>query len=171
MSGKAGFVYKEGAQILNWKKRYLVIERDKLSYYVKENKKDEKGEILLRTIKDVKRFREYKGRKYVFGVVTTTGRTYYIQGSDDDNVTSWVNAINEVIGNKPADSNTGTPVETQVANDPAPPKPGKVTVADFDTISVIGRGGFGRVLLVRKRDTQKVCVLLSFVSYLIRFML
>lgn len=171
MSGKAGFVYKEGAQILNWKKRYLVIERDKLSYYVKENKKDKKGEILLRTIKDVKRFREYKGRKYVFGVVTTTGRTYYIQGSDDDNVTSWVNAINEVIGNKPADSNTGTPVETQVANDPAPPKPGKVTVADFDTISVIGRGGFGRVLLVRKRDTQKVCVLLSFVSYLIRFML
>jgi serine/threonine protein kinase len=153
MSGKAGFVYKEGAQILNWKKRYLAIERDKLSYYVKENKKDKKGEILLRTIKDVKRFREYKGRKYVFGLVTTTGRTYYIQGSDDDNVTSWVSAVNEVIGNK-----TAVPtavVDAPVSNEPTP-NPGKVTVNDFDTISVIGRGGFGRVLLVRKRDTRKV---------------
>lgn len=151
MSGKAGYVYKEGAQILNWKKRYLAIERDKLSYYVKDNKKDKKGEILLRTIKDVKRFREYKGKKYVFGLVTTTGRTYYIQGSDDDNVTSWVNAVNEAIGNKVPDA-------TALVEAPQPPPsvPGKVTVDDFDTVSVIGRGGFGRVLLVRKRDTRKV---------------
>jgi len=153
MSGKAGFIYKEGAQILNWKKRYLAIERDKLAYYVKENKKDKKGEILLRTIKDVKRFREYKGRKYVFGIVTTTGRTYYIQGSDDENVTSWVNAVNEAIGNKVAEP--APVVEAPVSQDP-PPRAGKVTVADFDTVSVIGRGGFGRVLLVRKRDTKKV---------------
>jgi len=32
----------------------------------------------------------------------------------------------------------------------------KVTVEDFETVSVIGRGGFGRVLLVRKKDTKKV---------------
>ncbi len=154
---KAGFVYKEGAQILSWKKRYLVIERDKLSYYVRENKKDKKGEILIRTIKDVKRFREYKGRRYVFGVVTTTGRTYYIQGSDDENVTTWVNAINEATGNKVISNPTvvteAPPVPVEQMNVPAR----KVTADDFDTVSVIGRGGFGRVLLVKKKDTKKVC--------------
>jgi len=32
----------------------------------------------------------------------------------------------------------------------------KVNVEDFDTLTVIGRGGFGRVLLVRKKDTKRV---------------
>jgi len=139
---------------LSWKKRYLVIERDKLSYYVRENKRDKKGEILIRTIKDVKRFREYKGRKYVFGIVTTTGRTYYIQGSDDENVTAWVNAINEATGNKVITSPTVIAEAPAVPVEQVPMR--KVTADDFETVSVIGRGGFGRVLLVRKKDTRKV---------------
>jgi len=32
----------------------------------------------------------------------------------------------------------------------------KVTVDDFRHVKVIGRGGFGRVLLVEKKDTKQV---------------
>lgn len=201
---------------MNWKKRYLVIERDKLAYYVKDNLKERKGEVLIRTIKEVKSVKEYKGRKFVFGIVTTTGRTYYFQGSDDENVKNWMDAVNQVIG-KPS----GTPVQplspqpaqgvratggggelgyggsqpqtTQHAHAPPPQQPThyappaqhqpqpqysaqqgynqpsgapqhqavnqvplKVSEDDFLTLKVIGRGGFGRVLLVRKKDSGRV---------------
>lgn len=33
---KAGYVVKEGGRYKSWKKRWLVIENDKLSYYRKE---------------------------------------------------------------------------------------------------------------------------------------
>eukprot|EP01126_Amoeba_proteus_P026296 TRINITY_DN2605_c0_g2_i10.p1 TRINITY_DN2605_c0_g2~~TRINITY_DN2605_c0_g2_i10.p1 ORF type:complete len:364 (+),score=77.49 TRINITY_DN2605_c0_g2_i10:243-1334(+) len=166
MSGRAGFVYKEGAQVLNWKKRYLVIEKDRLAYYVKENKKDKKGEIPLRTVKEVRRCADYKGKKYVFGIVTTTGRTYFIQGSDEDNVNAWIEAINGVIGNDSRDLSTqsSTTVNTFTAVGGSGGGSGgggsggkkKYNVDDFESLSVIGRGGFGRVLLVRQKDTGSV---------------
>lgn len=113
-TNKAGYIFKEGAKVMNWKKRYLVIERDKLAYYVKDNLKERKGEVLIRTIKEVKSVKEYKGRKFVFGIVTTTGRTYYFQGSDDDNVKAWMDAINAVIGKPPAGASSA-PVAPQPA--------------------------------------------------------
>jgi len=44
--GKAGYIYKEGAKVHNWKKRYLVIEKElgSINYYVKDDKKSKKGE-------------------------------------------------------------------------------------------------------------------------------
>jgi hypothetical protein len=97
MASKSGYIFKEGAKVMNWKKRFLVVERDKLAYYVKDNLKERKGEIIIRTIKEVKAVAEYKGRKFVFGIVTTTGRTFYFQGSDDENVRNWMDAINQCL--------------------------------------------------------------------------
>jgi len=174
--GKAGYIYKEGAQVLSWKKRFLVIEREKLSYYQKDNKKNKKGEILIRTIKEVKPYNEYKTRKFIFAIITTS-RTYYVQGSDDANVASWVTAINGVLAKpatqkstpaqptQPTPSTPSTPVQTShptpQSTRPAsagnePEEEEKVTVENFSQLKVIGRGGFGRVLLVRKKDTKKV---------------
>jgi serine/threonine protein kinase len=148
----------------------MVIERTKLAYYTKDNKRDKKGEILIQTIKDVKPVKEYKNRKFVFGVITTTGRTYYVQGSDEENMHSWINAINLAIGKpggagaaagqgakspeviipKPIVADTLGPAGSDAGLDKT------VALDDFDQLKVIGRGGFGRVLLVRKRDTRKV---------------
>jgi len=148
--------------------------------------KDKKGEILIRTIREVKSFKEYKSRKYVFGIVTTTGRTYYIQGSDDENISSWITALNTLIGKGPTSNgnNSNGREETPVSpspvrsSEPAKTKPEKqaetetrapagfeknekteskkIGLDDFTQLKVIGRGGFGRVLLVKKRDTEKV---------------
>jgi hypothetical protein len=179
-TGKSGWVLKEGEKVTNWKKRYLCIEQDqgRMSYYIKDNKKEKKGEILLKTIKDVRAEREYKGRKLVFGIHTTVGRIYYIQGSDDENVASWVNAIKEAINpSKPAQQsqqglnsnpksvqqpvNTPQPTPQQQPQQTQSPQQQPVkqyNEDDFIQLKVIGRGGFGKVLLVKKKDSGQVCL-------------
>jgi len=166
---KSGYIYKEGEKVLSWKKRYMTIEIEngRMSYYTKDNKKERKGEILLKTIKDVRIEKNYKNKQFVFGIHTTIGRTYYIQGSDDENVVSWVESINEAInpsktGSFPqADQPPPSPTSNGSQTIPRPvqqqpSQPRQQTVDDFIKLKVIGRGGFGRVLLVRKKDSGKV---------------
>eukprot|EP01126_Amoeba_proteus_P049994 TRINITY_DN5870_c0_g1_i15.p1 TRINITY_DN5870_c0_g1~~TRINITY_DN5870_c0_g1_i15.p1 ORF type:complete len:410 (-),score=58.69 TRINITY_DN5870_c0_g1_i15:688-1917(-) len=169
---KCGFIFKEGAQIYNWKKRFLSIEPElgKISYYVKDDKRTKKGEIVIKTIKGVKRQNDYKGRKFVFGILTTTGRTFFIQAADDENVESWMKAIKEAAGLSETSTTSTTAYQSTIIQSSsqnksnshtagvvaAPPIEIKVSVDGFETLKVIGRGGFGRVLLVRKRDTRKV---------------
>jgi hypothetical protein len=40
------------------------------------------------------------------------------------------------------------------------PKGNKITVEDFEVKKLIGRGSFGKVFLVKKKDTGKVCSLI-----------
>eukprot|EP01123_Difflugia_compressa_P012971 TRINITY_DN577_c0_g1_i1.p1 TRINITY_DN577_c0_g1~~TRINITY_DN577_c0_g1_i1.p1 ORF type:complete len:474 (-),score=112.71 TRINITY_DN577_c0_g1_i1:143-1564(-) len=156
---KAGFIYKEGAQFLNWKKRYLVIEKDRIAYYTRENKKDKKGELLIKNIvRVVPEKGLYKGRSFVFGIHTTVNRTYYIQGSDDENMNSWIAAISALIQQDPAlTSSNGAPTSLGGGGSEKGDKQDKkMTTEDFKQLKVIGRGGFGRVLLVQKKDSGQV---------------
>jgi len=149
-TGKSGYIYKEGIQITNWKKRFLVIEKTVISYYTNEFKRDKKGEIRINAINNVKPLASYKNRSFVFSVVTPN-RTYYIQGSDDEHRKSWMDAINEVLerGRNPS---VLTKTTSSSSLTPTAKEPLKVTVSDFQQLKVIGRGGFGRVLLVKKKD-------------------
>lgn len=192
-TGKSGWVLKEGEKVTNWKKRYLSIElpEGRISYYIKDNKKEKKGEIVLKTIKDVRPERDYKGKKLVFGIHTTVGRIYYIQGSDDENVASWVNAIKEAINpTKPTQPSAQQgllasnprqapqnsygmnnnqspqqqqPQQNQNQQSPQQQQNKQCSEDDFVQLKVIGRGGFGKVLLVRKKDNGRVLFFL-FVS-------
>eukprot|EP01125_Pyxidicula_operculata_P014765 TRINITY_DN4962_c0_g1_i1.p1 TRINITY_DN4962_c0_g1~~TRINITY_DN4962_c0_g1_i1.p1 ORF type:complete len:478 (-),score=153.15 TRINITY_DN4962_c0_g1_i1:239-1672(-) len=180
---KEGYITKEGGQVLSWKRRYMVLERDRMAYYSKDNKKTKKGEILLRTIKEVKKYKEYKARKHVFGIVTTTGRTYFIQCPDEADCNGWIDSVNEATGRPkggqaPAPATTTTTTtpttnQTTTTNttQPTAQKSNTTTATttnnnnnvekkigndDFERIKVIGRGGFGKVLLVMKKDTGKV---------------
>jgi len=161
ISTKEGFIFKEGAKFLTWKKRFLSIETNKISYYTNDNKKNKKGEILIKAIKEVKPIKEfYKQRKYCFAVCTTN-RTYYIQASDDENAQSWITAIRSVLGNKSDSSSESSKLESsttssRVKEPEKSEKEKKVGLNDFQQLKVIGRGGFGRVLLVKKRETNKV---------------
>jgi len=151
-TGRAGFIFKEGAQFTkNWKKRFLVIEKDRISYYTKENKREKKGELLIKNIVRTEAHNgPYKGRGFVFGIQTTY-RTYYIQCSDEENMLSWMNAVN---GCLKKDSSAQAQLEQQAILNANNAK--KISVDEFRKIKVIGKGGFGRVLLVEKKDTKKV---------------
>jgi hypothetical protein len=165
--GKAGYIHKEGAQIYNWKKRFLVIEKTVISYYTNDNKKEKKGEIKIRNINDIRSLQVYKDRSFVFSLVTND-RTFYIQGSDNENRESWIVAVTDAVqrvknggsNNTNANQNTNSPaLKTKPSNANLPAPAGvdekKVGLEDFLQLKVIGRGGFGRVLLVKKKDTGK----------------
>lgn len=36
------------------------------------------------------------------------------------------------------------------------PPVSKVTIEDFDLLKVLGKGSFGKVMMVRKKDTKKI---------------
>jgi len=149
--GKAGFIFKEGAQFTkNWKKRYLVIEKDRIAYYTKENKREKKGELMIKNIVRTEDKGQYKNRSFVFGIQTTY-RTYYIQCSDEENMMSWMNAVNACLKKEPQVQEKLEREQQMHMNEAK-----KISVDDFRKIKVIGKGGFGRVLLVEKKDTKKV---------------
>jgi serine/threonine protein kinase len=49
---------------------------------------------------------------------------------------------------------TNTPAEEGLPPNSGPPR--KVTIEDFDLLKVLGRGAFGKVMQVRKKDTGKI---------------
>lgn len=46
----------------------------------------------------------------------------------------------------------------EIGGDSRRPAP-KVSVDDFDLLKVLGKGSFGKVMMVRKKDTQKIYAL------------
>jgi len=147
-------------------------------------KNQKKEKIFLKTVRAVKRFDKYKERKFIFGVVTSVGRTFYIQCTDDEGVDSWMTAIKEAAGLETSapnlsNSNSNSSLATMKAEALSPRNEGnnlynsnhrsnhsnslnhqnnnkKVGPEDFQTLKLIGKGGFGRVLLVRKYSDKKV---------------
>jgi serine/threonine protein kinase len=87
----------------------------------------------------------------VFGIQTTY-RIYYIQCSDEENMLSWMKAVSGCLTKKePVQQEKLEKEQQHQMNENK-----KISVDDFRKIKVIGKGGFGRVLLVEKKDTKKV---------------
>jgi serine/threonine protein kinase len=160
---KAGWVVKEGGKIKTWKKRWMALEGDVLSYYKKETKKEKCGEIRLADASEIaiERAADYKKHANCFKIVTAD-RVYHICTDDEPDMSSWI----EVLNKQKSGSASGPPSVSHVATngnshhheDPEPSSANekKMTVEDFSFLKVIGKGSFGKVLLVRKRDTNKV---------------
>jgi len=93
-----GFIYKKGANVRNWKYRFMKIELEtkELVYYKAENKKEKKGSIPLSVIRDVKPaiYRDKGGteRKNLF-IIVTTDRTFFIQPHNQVQRLRWIEAI------------------------------------------------------------------------------
>jgi len=79
---------------------------------------------------------EYKSKKFCFQVVTEP-RTYHIVAPNEDEMNGWMRALREIAGFKAT---------------PAPKEEKSVSIDDFELLKVIGKGSFGRVILVRKKE-------------------
>eukprot|EP01123_Difflugia_compressa_P005860 TRINITY_DN17982_c0_g1_i1.p1 TRINITY_DN17982_c0_g1~~TRINITY_DN17982_c0_g1_i1.p1 ORF type:complete len:469 (-),score=115.97 TRINITY_DN17982_c0_g1_i1:67-1473(-) len=146
---KEGFILKEGGGTKTWKDRFLVIETEKLSYYTNESKKKKQGEIWHKDIYSVKAVEEYKGKKFVFSIVTSN-RTYFIQAGDAVSRDAWINSVQQLIFEALVDNFNEVRGSQKTAGDK------KICYDDFYRLKCIGRGGFGRVLLVKKKDTGQI---------------
>jgi serine/threonine protein kinase len=92
---------------------------------------------------------EYKKKKHIFAI-TTPERTYYMQAENDKERDSWVSVLNATIvklSQKASSSSSSNSAEK---------KSDVISIDDFKTLKVIGKGSFGTVFLVQKRDDHKI---------------
>ncbi|KAL6056500.1 Serine/threonine-protein kinase Sgk3 [Balamuthia mandrillaris] len=130
MEGKEGWMTKEGGSYKSWKKRWCVVEKGHLNYYTKKGG-DLKGSIPLAKVSDVSSC-SYKDKKNCMQVISIAHeRTYYFTAETPEALKEWLDVLD---------------FERKKASGPA----GKgVTLEDFKSLKVIGRGSFGKVLQVK----------------------
>ncbi|KAJ3439722.1 ribosomal protein S6 KINASE [Anaeramoeba flamelloides] len=131
---KQGLLSKRGVFLKTWKKMWFVITENVLSFYKSKKGKFPKGLVPLTqgvTIKVVKKRR----RKWVFCVQISKKKTYYLSASSEKERKEWMQAISGTIEMNQTD---------------------KVTLKDFQLLSVIGRGTYGKVMQVKHNETKEI---------------
>ena len=98
---RTGWLYKQGENVKNWKKRWFVLKDNKLTYYAGKSDKTPKGSIALSLAvpKDgahtagtsIKGLSDHS-YAYTFEIVVT-GRVYYIAATSELETKEWINAI------------------------------------------------------------------------------
>jgi RAC serine/threonine-protein kinase len=142
MADKASYLIKEGGKFKTWKKRWCVLKNNVI-YYSKKQNSGELGIIRLHGVSvDQVYISQRKKKKNCFEVVTPT-RTYFLVAESETEMMLWIESVKQSIQGK---ANSG-------GGEGQPPRIG---VADFDLLNVIGKGSFGKVLQVRKKDNGKV---------------
>eukprot|EP01130_Rhizamoeba_saxonica_P015430 TRINITY_DN691_c0_g2_i3.p1 TRINITY_DN691_c0_g2~~TRINITY_DN691_c0_g2_i3.p1 ORF type:complete len:440 (+),score=112.98 TRINITY_DN691_c0_g2_i3:44-1363(+) len=136
---KSGWIIKEGGRYKSWKKRFMVLEGMELAYYKKDNKKEKCGFIDLQVSSNIEPV-NYKKKLNCFQI-QTPDRTYHICSPTPSDMDDWVAVLNNCTS--PPEEDTTESID-------------KVGVDDFHQLRVIGKGSFGRVVLVKKIDTGTV---------------
>lgn len=135
MSEKTGVLTKEGGSIKTWKKRYFVLKNGEFAYYKDKKDKEPTGTISLSTATAIQ-LGERKKHPHCFEIVTAN-RVYAFSAENEEDRKAWVNALTK---EKMAHQDTTK----------------KLGVEDFDLLALIGKGSFGKVMQVRKKDTGKI---------------
>ncbi|KAL6080430.1 PHprotein kinase domain containing protein [Balamuthia mandrillaris] len=167
MATKEGWLTKEGGSWKTWKKRYCTLENDCLCYYTKKAG-ELKGSIPLKTCGKIAAV-DYKKKKNCF-VMQTPNRDYHMITETEAERDSWVEQLrlaqNEV---KSSGTSSAAAAATSTTATSTAAKAGsangkgegdktdnKVKVNDFESLKVIGRGSFGKVLQVRYLPTGQI---------------
>lgn len=133
---KTGFMVKEGGSIKTWKKRYFLLKNGELAYY-KDKGAEELGRIPLATCSGII-IADKRKRPNCFEIMTSN-RLYAFSCETENERKEWVDAL-------------------RIAKDYANGAAGneKVGVEDFDLLNLVGKGSFGKVMQVRKKDNGKI---------------
>jgi len=151
MADKQGFLVKEGGNIKTWKKRWCVLKGDSFFYCKKQNG-TELGIVDLANVNQVC-LSSRKNKKHCFEI-WTPDRTYFMCASDDKERDSWIDAFKAAkasLENKKVQN-----AANGVANGANGSVEEKITIKDFDLLNVVGKGSFGKVMQVRKKDNGKI---------------
>jgi serine/threonine protein kinase len=168
MADKQGFLTKEGGSIKTWKKRWCVLKNGVLHYSKRQNSA-QLGTIDLREAGEIKPS-DARKKKNLF-VIETPNRHYMVCAESEKDMQDWIKELklsrDRVQGKIAASASTGpsssslaaaTPQSssTPTSSSAEPEEPKKVGIPDFELLKVIGKGSFGKVLQVRKKDTGKI---------------
>ncbi|XP_011919214.1 PREDICTED: switch-associated protein 70 isoform X3 [Cercocebus atys] len=93
---KQGYMMKKGHRRKNWTERWFVLKPNLISYYVSEDLKDKKGDILLDENCCVESLPDKDGKKCLF-LVKCFDKTFEISASDKKKKQEWIQAIHSTI--------------------------------------------------------------------------
>jgi len=170
MASKSGFLTKEGGSIKTWKKRWCVLKNGAL-HYSKSAGSGDLGIITLDTAGEVRASQARKKKKHCLEI-ETPARVYYMCAESKEAMDDWVKEIcaerdrlkkkasassggssDAAGGASRSDSASGSSSSGQESNGG---NPDRVGIEDFELLCVIGKGSFGKVMQVRKKDTGKI---------------
>jgi serum/glucocorticoid-regulated kinase 2 len=124
---KTGFLHKQGHVVRNWKRRFFVLESTVLLYYESPTDIHPKGQILLDGT-TLMLGSAHVGKVHSFGIFHPARDTYFLAAMSEQEMMVWVRLLRR-------DSS-------------------KVGLVDFEPITKLGEGNFGKVILVRKKSTD-----------------
>lgn len=177
-TAKSGWLTKQGHIFRTWKKRWFVLEDQLLKYYKaadesssaaamadpgKVGDSDMKGCISIQGCKVAPLAPvDAGGKSFCFQLTPLSNKIFLICAPDEEARDQWIKAIQAN-----AELRQGAPAAAQTPTEEGPPEPqpeevanivGKetVTLADFELLKVIGRGTYGKVMQVRRRDTSEI---------------
>ena len=165
----AGHIFK------NWRERWFVLEDHLLKYYKAEDLKSDgsvlsnlgelKGVIALQgcTVEAADATVAH-GKQFCFKITPMSHKIFLIEANDAATRDAWISAIrtNSQLGggnhggsgaagsSGQAEEPDGASVKNMVGDDST------VTLGDFELLKVIGRGTYGKVMQVRRRNTDEV---------------
>ncbi|XP_040886461.1 differentially expressed in FDCP 6 homolog [Toxotes jaculatrix] len=89
---KRGYMWKKGHVRRNWTERWFVLKPHSMAYYVSEDLKDKRGEILLDKSCVIEALADREGKRCLF-CVKTHNKTYEMSASDQRQKVEWTQAI------------------------------------------------------------------------------
>lgn len=135
---KKGYATKEGGELIKkWQRRWFVFKDDgTLSYYSNETETNQRGSINLNTAEVVRKIDE---RRRTLLEISLISRIFRLAFEDSKTRDEWYEMIDEYVSDIKSGSSGKRP-----------------KLEDFEMSKLIGRGTYGRVMLVTKKDTGAV---------------
>ncbi|KAG9475883.1 hypothetical protein GDO78_003989 [Eleutherodactylus coqui] len=93
---KQGYLWKKGHKRKNWTERWFVLKPNVMSYYVSEDLKDKKGDIILDGNCCVESLPDRDGKKCLF-LVKCVEKSYEISASDKKKKQEWIQDVQTVV--------------------------------------------------------------------------
>lgn len=161
-SSKTGWLYKQGGRIKTWKRRWFQISGTNIHYYAKQNA-EEKGFISLSEATDVCVAPECKKQPAL--KVVTKKRIYYMQADTESDRNEWIEAFQKA-RHWTTRAQTMVNVAPPTINENQPKI--QIGLDDFDYFSVLGRGTYGKVQLVKYKKDGKIYAMKSMSKQLLQ---
>ncbi|NXW31162.1 SWP70 protein, partial [Phaetusa simplex] len=93
---KLGYMLKKGHKRKNWTERWFVLKPNIISYYVSEDLKDKKGDIILDGNCCVEALPDKDGKKCLF-LIKCLDKSFEISASDKKKKQEWIQAIQTTV--------------------------------------------------------------------------
>ena len=125
-----GYLFKEGkALVRRWQQRYFVLFQDRIDYWGEERDfvegRKKKGSIDLSGC-SLATAEQHTKKLNAFGIFHTHRRDYFLEAPSQASMTLWVEHIESILGVKEKG----------------------VSIHDFELMTVVGQGSYGKVLQV-----------------------